>query len=162
MELFRRDKAFRVDWDEGGDSFTVTVDMVDQFHDMSVVTTFSYPDLEITSVTPRMTRTPYQICPTALAAAQGCVGMRVKPAVSLLLARSMGGSEGCSHVTNLVLDACHSAVQGLLAIRRQREQGRDAPIPPEEKIAFLESHGLAVRDSCVAYTVPATPGPVAS
>ena len=160
MELFRRSKDFRVDWDEGGDAFTVRVDMRDAFHDMGVVTTFSYPELEILSVTPRMDRTPYEVCPTALMAAQGCVGLRVQPAISLLLSRQMGGSEGCSHVTNLVLDACHSAVQGLLAIRRRGEEGRDDPIGPEEKVAYLESHGLLARNSCVAYTVPAVSGPM--
>ena len=158
MELFRRSKDFRVDWDEPGESFTVAVDMVDQFHDMGVVATFSYPDLEITSVSPRMTRTPYPVCPAALQAAQRCVGLKVQPAISLLLSREIGGREGCSHVTNLVLDSCHSAVQGLLAIRRQTERSRTDPITPEEKIAYLESHGLTVRDSCVAYTVPAAAG----
>jgi hypothetical protein len=159
VELFRRTKEFRVDWDESGGSFTVAVDMLDEFHDMGVVTTFSYPDLEITSVTPRMTRTPYSICPVALQAAEGCIGLRGQPAISLLLSREIGGREGCSHVTNLVLDSCHSAVQGLLAIRRRGERDRDDPIAPEEKIAYLEARGLAVRDSCVAYTLPATAEP---
>lgn len=157
MELFRRDKQYRVDWETGGDTFTVHVDMQDRFHDMGVVVRFSYPELIITSVEPRMSRTPYPICPTALTRAQDCVDLQVKPAVALLLARQMGGPEGCSHVTNLVLDACHSAVQGLLAIRRLDERDRQDPIAPEEKIAYLEGHGLPVRDSCVAYAVPSGP-----
>jgi len=85
----------------------------------------------------------------------------VQPAISLLLARQIGGPEGCAHVTNLVLDSCHSAVQGLLAIRRRGETDRTDPIPPEEKVAYLESHGLLVRDSCVAYAVPAPAAPTA-
>lgn len=155
MELFHRTKDLRVEWEEGGDVFTATVSMLDRFHDMGVVVTFSYPELAITSVTPRMTRTPYPVCPAALARAQECVGLKVQAGISFLLARQIGGSEGCSHVTNLVLDACHSAVQGLLALRRRDEAGREGPVPAEEKIAYLEAHGMSVRDSCVAYTVPA-------
>jgi Protein of unknown function (DUF2889) len=154
MELFHRDKQFRVDWEPDSDVFTVGVDMQDAFHDMGVVVTFSYPELVITSVQPRMTKTPYPVCPTALARAQDGVGLQVKPAISLLLARQIGGREGCAHVTNLVLDACHSAVQGLLAIRRMREDDGGRPIPVQEKISYLEGHGLSVKDSCVAYTLP--------
>jgi hypothetical protein len=158
MELFHRSKELRVDWDEAGEAFAVSVDMTDAFHDMGVVVTFSYPELVIDSVEPRMSRTPYPVCPAALSRAQECIGLQVKPAISLLLSRQIGGPEGCAHVTNLVLDACHSAVQGLLAIRRLREGDRDQPIPPQEKIAYLELHGIPTRDSCVAYALPGGAG----
>jgi hypothetical protein len=102
-----------------------------------------------------MSRTPYAICPTALARAQECVGLEVKPAIALLLSKQIGGAEGCAHITNLILDACHSAVQGLLAIRRLEEGEASKPIAPEAKIAYLERHGIPTRDSCVAYAVPA-------
>jgi DUF2889 family protein len=153
MELFGRTKEYRVTWSDDRGSFTSVVDMRDAFHDMGVTVTFSYPELEIRSVDPRMSRTPYPICPSALALAQSCVGLKVQPAISLMLTRQIGGPEGCAHMTNLVVDACHSAVQGLLAIRRIDEGDTSVVLSPEAKIAYLDGHGIPTRDSCVAFAV---------
>jgi hypothetical protein len=149
MELFHRRKDSRVEWDEEGGVFVTRVDMLDRFHDMGVRVVFSYPDLVIRAVEPRMDRTPYPVCPDALARAAGCVGMKVQAGLQLMMGRTIGGAEGCTHVTQLVLDACHAAVQGLLAIQSAGAESR--PIPADQKIAFMEARGLSLRDSCTAY-----------
>jgi DUF2889 family protein len=151
MELFHRSKQSRVEWDEAGSAFVVRIDMVDRFHDMGVRVVFSYPDLVIRTIEPRMDRTPYPVCPTALVRAAECVGMKVQAGLQLMMNRSIGGAEGCTHVTQLVLDACHAAVQGLLAIH-SAGGGAARQIPADEKIAFLEGRGLSLRDSCTAYS----------
>jgi hypothetical protein len=151
MELFHRSKQSRVEWDEAGGLFVATVDMLDRFHDMGVRVVFSYPDLVIRSVEPRMDKTPYPVCPDALARAAGCVGMKVQAGLQLMMNRAIGGPEGCTHVTQLVLDACHAAVQGLLAIQSAAAAGAPRPIPADTKIALMEARGLSLRDSCTAY-----------
>lgn len=151
MELFQRNKRSRVVWSEARDAFVVGVDMEDQFHDMGVRVTFSYPELTIAAVEPRMDRTPYPVCPTALARAGECVGMRVQAGLQLMMNRTVGGAEGCTHVTQLILDACHAAVQGLLAIQSARDGEAPRGIPADAKIRFLEERGLSIRDSCTAY-----------
>jgi hypothetical protein len=152
LELFHRTKQSRVQWDEGGGAFVVSIDMLDRFHDMGVRVVFSYPELVIRAVEPRMDRTPYPVCPAALERAAACVGMKVQAGLQLMMNRTIGGTDGCTHVTQLVLDACHAAVQGLLAV--QSAAGGDAPrpIPADEKIALLEARGLSLRDSCTAYS----------
>ena len=152
MELFHRTKQSRVEWDEARSAFVVRIDMVDRFHDMGVRVVFSYPDLVIREIEPRMDRTPYPVCPAALARAAECVGLRVQAGLLLMMNRSIGGAEGCTHVTQLVLDACHAAVQGLLAIQSARGGETVYQIPADEKIAFLEARGLALRESCTAYS----------
>ena len=151
MELFHRRKDSRVEWDEAAGLFEARVDMVDRFHDMGVRVVLSYPDLVIRAVEPRMDRTPYPVCPDALARAAECVGMKVQAGLQLMMNRTIGGPEGCTHVTQLVLDACHAAVQGLLAIQSARGGETVYQIPADEKIAFLEARGLNLRDSCTAY-----------
>ena len=151
MELFHRTKQSRVEWDEARSAFVVRIDMVDRFHDMGVRVVFAYPELVIQEVEPRMERTPYPVCPTALRRAAECVGMKVQAGLQLMMNRSIGGAEGCTHVTQLVLDACHAAVQGLLAIQSARGGETVYQIPADEKIAFLEARGLNLRDSCTAY-----------
>jgi hypothetical protein len=152
MELFHRTKQSRVEWDEARSAFVVSIDMVDRFHDMGVRVVFAYPELVIQEVEPRMERTPYPVCPTALRRAAECVGMKVQAGLQPMMNRSIGGAEGCTHVTQLVLDACHAAVQGLLAIQSARGGETVYQIPADEKIAFLEARGLALRDSCTAYS----------
>lgn len=151
MELFHRSKQSRVEWDQADRTFVVRIDMVDRFHDMGVRVVFSFPDLVIREIQPRMDRTPYPVCPSALARAAECVGMKVQAGLQLMLNRSIGGAEGCTHITQLILDACHAAVQGLLATHSAGE-GEARPIPADEKIAFLEGRGLSLRDSCSAYS----------
>ncbi len=152
MDLFHRTKESRVEWDQAGHAFVVRIDMVDRFHDMGVRVVVSYPDLVIRGVEPRMDRTPYPVCPGALARAAACVGMKVQAGLQLMMNRTIGGAEGCTHVTQLVLDACHAAVQGLLAI--QSREGGEGPrqIPAAEKVSFLEERGLSLGDSCTAYS----------
>ena len=152
MELFHRSKQSRVEWDEAGSAFVVRIDMLDRFHDMGIRVVFSYPDLVIRRIEPRMDRTPYPVCPTALARAAQCVGMKVQAGLQLMMNRSIGGVEGCTHVTQLVLDACHAAVQGLLAIQSAGAGEAVRQIPADEKIVFLEGRGLSLRDSCTAYS----------
>jgi len=151
MELFHRRVESRVTWDETQSAFDVRVDMNDAFHDIGVRVTFSYPDLVIRQVVPRMDRTPYPVCPSALERASACVGLQVQVGLQLLVQRSIGGAEGCRHITQLVLDACHAAVQGLLAIHSDRGSQIAGRLPAEEKIALLEGRGLSLRDSCTAY-----------
>lgn len=154
VEIFHREKDYKVILDENKSQFMVSVTMKDAFHDMGVEVLFSYPDLIILSVKPWMTQTPYPICPIALAQASGCVGLQVKPGIAFLLDRKISGREGCSHITNLVLDACHVSIQGLLA-KKHREMGNSQqPYPTEDKIAFLEQHQFSIRNTCVAYSVP--------
>jgi hypothetical protein len=157
MDLFHRNVESRVSWDEQGDTFDVRVDMRDAYHDIGVRVTFSYPDLEIRAVEPRMDRTPYPVCPSALGRASACVGLKVQVGLQLLMQRSIGGSEGCRHVTQLILDACHAAVQGLLAIQSSRGQPLARRIPAEEKMTLLEGRGLSLRDSCTAYATSRRP-----
>ncbi len=152
MELFHRSKQSRVEWDEVDSAFVVRIDMVDRFHDMGVRVVFSYPELVIREIEPRMQRTPYPVCPTALARAAACVGMKVQAGLQLMMNRSIGGAEGCTHVTQLVLDACHAAVQGLLAIQSASGGETVLQIPADAKIAFLEGRGLSLLDSCTAYS----------
>jgi hypothetical protein len=153
VELFHRKKDYKVFWKEAENQFVVTVTMQDDFHDMGVEVVFQYPDLIITSIQPWMSRTPYLICPTALIQISHCVGLQVKPGMAFLLDRLIGGKEGCSHITNLVLDACHVSVQGLLAKKSMETNHPKQPYPAEDKITFLEQHNLSVRNTCVAYSV---------
>ena len=151
MDLFHRTTESRVTWDQEQNAFVVHIDMTDAFHDMGVRVNFSYPDLIIREVEPRMNRTPYPVCPTALARASQCIGLKVQVGLQLLMNRSVGGSEGCRHITQLLLDACNAAVQGLLAIQSAQGVQVTRRIPPDEKISFMEERGLSLRDSCTAY-----------
>jgi len=155
MKLFERSQRSEVRWDEAAAELLASVSMQDAYHHMGVEVGFHYPDLTILRVRPWSERSPYPICPEALQRAQACVGLRLGPGISLLIERQAGGRRGCTHITRLILEACHAAVQGLLA-RRCLDEGRQGVLPSAEKVAFLEGHGLAVRGTCLAYDLEAT------
>jgi len=151
MELFNRTKTFSVDWQEKAGLFVVRVDMLDAYHDMGVEVDIEYPALLLRAVRPRMDKTPYPVCPESLKRAQACVGMKIETGLHFRLQRAVGGVEGCSHITQLLADACSAAVQGLLAIESQGEDGRSRRIPAAKKIEVLEKYRLPIRDTCRAY-----------
>jgi hypothetical protein len=155
MKLFERSQHSQVVWDEATGELVVRIAMQDAYHHMGVEMGFQYPDLTIVRVKPWSQRSPYPVCPEALQRGQACVGLRLGPGISLLIERRIGGRQGCTHITRLILEACHAAVQGLLA-RRCLEEGRQGVLPSAEKVAFLEGHGLSVRNACLAYDLERT------
>lgn len=155
MKLFERSQVSQVVWEEAAAELVVTITMQDAYHHMGVEVGVRYPDLTIARVRPWSQRSPYPICPEALQRAQACVGLRIGPGIALLIERHIGGRQGCTHITRLIVEACHAAVQGLLA-RRCQEEGRQGVLPSAEKVAFLEGHGLSVRNACAAYDLERT------
>ena len=159
MQLYRRTREYYVDWDASREVLVARVEMLDEHHDMGIEVLFSYPELVIREVHPHINRTPYPVCPQATARLQSCVGLQVKSGISLLITRQIGGAAGCTHFTNLMIDACHSVVQGLLGKYSQQEKqgAQSGVLPAVDKIAFLEKHSLSPRNTCVAYAIPDQP-----
>lgn len=150
MNLLNRTQTSQVDWEEETSRLCIRVQFADEFHLMGVCVRFSVPELEIVEVQPYSERTPYPICPNAIARLQNCVGEKVNAGIALAIRRHAGGREGCRHYSRLLTDACDFAVQGLLTLQSRRE-GRQGAIPSHEKMQLLEERGWNARNSCLAY-----------
>jgi hypothetical protein len=135
-----------------GDGFiTVDAHMADNYHEMEVSLDITIPDMVITDIRGRMIRIPHERCAGGLAALKGAVGLEVKKGLTQRMEETIGGKVGCSHLTNLVMEACHASVQGqYLALRDVFGNILNEMTPAERTKWFLEMRPQMI-DSCVAY-----------
>ncbi len=108
------------------------VDGVTTIHEFVATGTISIPELEILAIQLEARTVPYGTCRLTLARVEDLVGLRIVPGFSGEVLRRLGGTAGCSHVTNLVLDlAAAGVLHWFIEIRKHlpystdnRESGR--------------------------------------
>jgi len=116
MLVFNRYKSCHV---EQIDEQTVKVvsSMCDSFHEITVTLTVSLPDGIIQEAKGEFVRQPDDMCrqtAVLLAKLQGVVlGKGIFKAAS----RVLGGSSGCTHLVDLVMEAAKALLQGKFVIR---------------------------------------------
>jgi hypothetical protein len=130
---------------------TVTAHMADNYHEMAVVLDITIPGMVITCIHGRMIRVPHERCRDGLTALPGAVGLEVKRGLTQRMEETIGGKDGCSHLTNLVMEACHASIQGqYLSLREAFGDLLDEMTPAERTKWFLTTRPQMI-DSCVAY-----------
>lgn len=112
----------------GGLRIRTTVE--ETFFSAEVEVGVKLPSLEIASVTGRMRRGITPQCWGALSTLQKVVGQRVCEGLTRRVDELIGGADGCTHVTNLVLESCHAAALGFRQV----------------KMAEAEAQGLSHED----------------
>lgn len=149
LVAFNRKK--NVDIHLGSGFITVAAHMADNYHEMEVVLDITIPDMVITDIRGRMIRIPHERCREGLGALSGAVGLEVRKGLTQRMEETVGGKNGCSHLTNLVMEACHASIQGqYLSLRESFGDLLDEMTPTERTKWFLTSRPQMV-DSCVAY-----------
>jgi hypothetical protein len=135
-----------------GDGFiTVDAHMADNYHEMEVSLDISIPAMIITESRGRMIRIPHERCRQALGVLPRVVGLEIKRGLTQRMEETIGGKDGCSHLTNLVMEACHASIQGqYLSLRESFGDLLDEMTPTERTKWFLTTRPQMV-DSCVAY-----------
>lgn len=147
--VFNRKK--NVDIHLNGSFITVTAHMSDNYHEMEVSLDITIPDMVIADIRGRSIRVPHERCADALAALSGAVGLEVKKGLTVRMEEAVGGKIGCSHLTNLVMEACHASIQGqYLSLKESFGDLLDEMTPDERTKWFLTTRPQMI-DSCVAY-----------
>ncbi|MBN2223430.1 MAG: DUF2889 domain-containing protein [Deltaproteobacteria bacterium] len=147
--VFNRKKNVDIRLTDG--FITVTAHMADNYHEMAVVLDIAIPGMVITSIQGHIIRVPHESCREGLAALPGAVGLEIKKGLTLRMENAIGGPDGCTHMTNLVMEACHASIQGqYLSLREAFGDLLDEMTPAERTKWFLASRPQML-DSCVAY-----------
>ncbi len=147
--VFNRKKDVNIHLIDGG--ITVVAHMADNFHEMEVTLDISVPDMVIRDIRGRMIRTPHERCREALASLKGALGLEIKRGLTQRMEQTIGGKDGCSHLTNVVMEACHASVQGqYLALKDSFGDILDE-MTPTERLKWFITMRPAMIDSCVAY-----------
>ncbi len=147
--IFNRKK--NVDIHLGDGFITVDAHMADNYHEMEVSLDISIPAMIITDIRGQMIRVPHERCREALAALPHAKGLEIKKGLTQRMEETIGGKVGCSHLTNLVMEACHASIQGqYLSLRESFGDLLDEMTPAERTKWFLTTRPQMI-DSCAAY-----------
>jgi len=90
--------------------------------------------------------TPYQICPETAGNFSRLAGLRIKPGFLKEAAQRVGGTEGCTHLRELLQQIATTAFQ---TVQRQRSKKESKQISAEKPPALLNSCYAFSSDSPV-------------
>lgn len=147
--IYRRKKDIAIHLIDGG--ITVAVHMEDRAHKMEVDVDVSLPNMIILDVRGRMLRVPHEGCKKALAVLPRAVGLEIKRGLSVKMEETIGGSIGCSHMTNLVMEACYCSIQGQYAAFREQFPDLGDDMTPEERMKLFMTMRPGMLNSCALY-----------
>ena len=131
---------------------TVVAWMGDRAHEMEVEVEVELPTMVIKDIRGKMIRIPRDICADALPVLKQAVGMTIKRGLSVMMEETIGGKAGCSHLTNLVMEACYCSFQGVYT--KSMEIAGDIleeMTDPERMRSFITLRPQMV-DSCITYS----------
>ncbi len=146
---FNRKKNVDIHLDNG--FITVVAHMADNYHEMEVTLDITIPGMVITDIRGRMIRIPHERCADGLTALPHAVGLEIKKGLTLRMEEAIGGKDGCTHMTNLVMEACHASVQGQYLSLRERFGDLLDEMTPAERAKWFMTTQPQMIDSCVAY-----------
>lgn len=112
-----------------------------EVHGMKVRLLLGGMPTEILDAEAEMPTVPMEACRQAIDSVKGLIGMPIVYGFTKAVKDRISGTEGCNHLTSLVLTMGSAAVQGMAAHR-----GR-TPAPAEAREAMLEY----VKDSCCVW-----------
>jgi len=146
---FMRNKVVEVE-PLADDALSVLWRLVDTLTDAEIRLQFRLPDLEITAAEARMGRIPHQECCSAPALIQKVVGVRVGPGLRKIVQGLMGGSPGCSELTEGVLECCNAVILHFTVPQIQENAKGTEEERRKKYQAMLRFNPRLVR-SCIAF-----------
>ena len=113
-------------------------------HDMSIRLTINL-ELEIVDIDAVIDHSPYNYCKSVAAVARNLIGLKIAPGFTQKSKQAMGGSRGCTHLTELLGPVATTAIQ-TIASAKSRLDKKDVK---SRHPAFLDSCHTYASDSPV-------------
>lgn len=131
---------------------TVVAWMADRVHEMEVEVDIDLPHMVIRDIRGKMPRVPREECRDALPALKKAVGLTIKRGLSVKMEETIGGKIGCSHMTNLVMEACYCSFQGQYVKAREIAGDILDEMTDTERMKAFISIMPRMLDSCIVYS----------
>ena len=145
---FFRNKHVGTENVAGGLSIRTTLE--ETFFSAEVEVQVKLPSLEITSVTGHMRRGITPQCWGALAILHKVEGERVSEGLTRRVDDLIGRADGCTHLTNLVLESCHAAALGFRQVKMAEAEAQG--ITNEDFYGeWVRTRPKELVNSCVAF-----------
>ncbi len=126
-------------------------------HDISLRITIDL-EMNIVDADASIDAAPYHYCSRITPVAQRLIGLQIAPGFRQKVKQRIGGTAGCTHLTELLGPIATTAVQTLVSELARRQQEGDEQAIDEKKLAmgFLDScHSLASDSPVVKEHWPA-------
>ncbi|MBU2055646.1 MAG: DUF2889 domain-containing protein [Proteobacteria bacterium] len=115
-------------------------------HHIALSMKLSVPQLEIISLNSEMPVVPDAGCREIKDAVQKLAGRHIRPGFTNEARELFGKTEGCLHLTNLLLAMSSAAIQGLWSHFSRIRQGKTPPLPPTDPLMLLNSCHMWRKD----------------
>lgn len=142
MPIFAREKSIQVKLPEPG-RLEVTASLKDNFHEIETLLVFEPVTKTILEAQAKMHRTPFDICPEAGVKLDRLVGLALKPGISKIIGELVGSTQGCAHLTDLVLDSLRAVFQATGFCLFETE------LPFEERLEKIKAANMGI---CYTYS----------
>lgn len=94
---------------------------------------------------------PFAICPGGAENFGRLVGLSLKPGFLRAAAARVGGTEGCTHLRELLQQVASTAFQTLWPVRLRRAAERQRAEPGGSEVAVVNDGAAALLNTCHAY-----------
>jgi len=143
VELFQRSINARVDL-LGEDTIGVNIKLDDTHHEIRLNMKIRAETQTITEINGEFIRSPFDRCRDTLNLLQKLVGVHVAPGVRQVVARKVGGQEGCTHLYELTMEALRVFMQGYY-----RKLWKE--LPTDERLVYSKK---MLKGECYIYSHP--------
>lgn len=116
MLIFNRYKSCHVE-EIDDRTLKVVSSMCDSFHEITVILTVSMPEGIIKEVRGDFVRLPDEMCKETAVLLAKLQGVTLGKGIFKIASRLLGGSNGCTHLVDLVMEAAKAFLQGNFVIR---------------------------------------------
>ena len=111
MILFNRYKNTQVKLVDV-ETFEINSTMCDSFHEITLILLVNIEEATIKYAEVQFLRQPDQICKETSKLAGTLIGLRLDKGIKKTANENIGGSAGCTHLVDLVLEAAKAFIQG--------------------------------------------------
>lgn len=135
--------------DNGNTMARVRVD--DTFMSAELEMEVKLPDLKIVSIKGKILRSFAEECKDNAEVLQRAVGMRVGSGITRLVKETIGGSNGCNVLADMILEGCNALIMGFTVDELEGQLGAETDEGYEQVLKDMLENNPRIA-SCIAFT----------
>ena len=119
---------------------------------------------EVIDIEAATDNSPFEMCPTITPAYKALIGATIGPGWRKVIKDSVGGIQGCTHLTELLSPLATVAIQTIRPLQNHRRRKADSDSRHYKGKPFVlntchawSEHSPVVRDNAPDYYIPLTP-----
>ena len=108
------------------------------------------PDLKIESIKGRIIRSFTEDCKDNAEVLQRAIGMRVGPGITRMVKETIGGSNGCNALADMILEGCNAVIMGFTVDELDKQLAADNDEAFGDVLKYMLENNPRIA-SCIAF-----------